>query len=215
MLPVLDQLADVGVIAVIRGPSPQAAVDGVRALVDGGITGIEITYTTPEAPAVMARIAREYGEDVLLGAGTVRTADDAARAADAGAGFLVAPGFEAALATAMTETGLTTMIGALTPTEVMAADAHGADVVKIFPASLHGPALIRNLRGPFPDVAFMPTGGVSADNVAAWVAAGVVAVGAGGDLVSTADLAQGRFDQIRIRARELVAAYRAARATTA
>lgn len=207
----LHTITTVGVIAVIRAPSADAAVEGTRALVAGGVTGIEITYSTPDAAVAIARISREFGDSVLLGAGTLRTPDQVAQAADAGARFLVSPGFSPALAAAMGASGLSSMIGALTPTEVMTAEDNGADVVKIFPAGLHGPALIRNLRGPFPGTAFMPTGGVSADNVAEWVAAGVVAVGAGSDLVSTAELAAGRFELITQKAIEFIAAYRAAR----
>ncbi|QAY73741.1 bifunctional 4-hydroxy-2-oxoglutarate aldolase/2-dehydro-3-deoxy-phosphogluconate aldolase [Agromyces protaetiae] len=207
----IETLAEVGVIAVIRAHSADAAVEGVRALVAGGVTGIEITYTTPGAADAIRRVDVEFGDGVLLGAGTLRTPEQVAEAAAAGARFLVSPGFAPDLAAAMRATGLTTMIGALTPTEVMTAEAHGADVVKVFPAGLFGPAVIRNLTGPFPTTPFMPTGGVSASNVGDWVSAGVVAVGAGGDLVSSADLAVGRWDAVTERAAEFIAAYRTAR----
>ncbi|WP_158867377.1 bifunctional 4-hydroxy-2-oxoglutarate aldolase/2-dehydro-3-deoxy-phosphogluconate aldolase [Leifsonia sp. AG29] len=206
----LSRLTATGVIAVVRAPSAEAAVGAARALAAGGVTGIEITYSTPDAASAISRIADELGETVLLGAGTVRTPDQAREAADAGAAFLVAPGFRPAVADAMTATGLTTMIGAITPSEVMAAEESGADVVKLFPAGLFGPTLVRNLRGPFPDVPFMPTGGVNAANIAEWVAAGVVAVGAGSDLVSSADLAAGSYVTITAKASEFSAAYRAA-----
>ena len=143
-----------------------------------------------------------HGDDVLLGAGTIRTPEHAREAADAGAEFLVSPGLDDEVIGAMLGTGATTMGGALTPTEVMRAVKLGVDVVKVFPASLGGPAYVKSLRGPFPDVPFMPTGGVNADNVADWFAAGVIAVGAGGELCSAADIAGGRFDEIERRARE-------------
>jgi 2-dehydro-3-deoxyphosphogluconate aldolase/(4S)-4-hydroxy-2-oxoglutarate aldolase len=208
----VDVLTATGVIAVIRAPSAEAAVEGTRALVAGGVTGIEITYSTPNAAKAIRRIDAEFGDRVLLGAGTLRTSAQVAEAASAGARFLVSPGFDSDVAAAMRATGRTVMIGALTPTEVMVAEANGADVVKIFPAGLFGPPLIRSLRGPFPDTRFMPTGGVSATNVADWVAVGVVAVGAGSELVSSADLAQERFDIISARAGAFIGAYRAARA---
>lgn len=207
----LSALSDVGVIAVVRAPSPDAAVRAAHALVAGGVTGVEITYSTPGAAGVIRRVREELGGAVLLGAGTVRTPAQASEAAEAGAEFLVAPGFRPGLAEAMVATGLTTMIGAITPSEVMAAEDHGADVVKLFPAGLFGPALVRNLRGPFPDVPFLPTGGVTVANVSEWVAAGVVAVGAGSDLVSSGELADGRFDAITAKARSFASAYRAAR----
>ncbi|WP_348789946.1 bifunctional 4-hydroxy-2-oxoglutarate aldolase/2-dehydro-3-deoxy-phosphogluconate aldolase [Leifsonia sp. NPDC080035] len=206
----LSRLSAAGVIAVVRAPSADSAVEAAHALAEGGVTGIEITYSTPDAATAIRRIADELGDAVLLGAGTVRTATQAAESADAGASFLVAPGFRPTLAEAMAATGLTTMIGAITPSEVMAAEESGADVVKLFPAGLFGPALVRNLRGPFPDVPFMPTGGVTAANIGDWVAAGVVAVGAGSDLVSSSDLAAGRYDAITAKAREFASAYRAA-----
>lgn len=209
-----QRLTDVGVIAVIRAPSADAAVAGTRALVDGGVTGIEITYSTPDAAGAIHRVAAEFGESVLLGAGTLRTPAQVREAVDAGAAFLVSPGFTPELGAAMVATDRTTMIGALTPSEVMVAEAAGADVVKIFPAELSGPKLIKSLRGPFPDSVFMPTGGVSADNVHEWVAAGAVAVGAGGSLISAAALADGRFDDITAAARAFTAAYRAARDTS-
>lgn len=215
MSDILFRLTEVGVIAVIRAPSAQAAVDGTRALVAGGVTGIEITYSTPDAAGAIAQVAEEFGDEVLLGAGTLRTAAQVRESVDAGAAFLVSPGFDAELATAMVASGRTTMIGALTPTEVMAADAAGADVIKIFPAELHGPKLIKSLRGPFGDLAFMPTGGVSAANVGEWIDAGVVAVGAGGSLISADDLAAGRFAEITARAREFADAYSAARTAQA
>ncbi len=146
----------------------------------GGVTGIEITYSTPDVPRVLARRrASAHGDGVLLGAGTIRTPEHAREAAAAGAEFLVSPGLDDEVIGAMLATGATTMGGALTPTEVMRAVKLGVDVVKVFPASLGGPAYVKSLRGPFPDVPFMPTGGVNAGNVADWFAAGVIAVGAG------------------------------------
>jgi 2-dehydro-3-deoxyphosphogluconate aldolase/(4S)-4-hydroxy-2-oxoglutarate aldolase len=198
---VLDRVRETRVIAVIRAPDARGAVQAVDALVRGGIRGIEITYSTPEVPAVLAAVAERHGDAVLLGAGTLRTPDQAREAFEAGAVFLVSPGLDDELVRAMRATGATTMAGALTPTEVMRAQALGVDVVKVFPASLGGPAYVRSLRGPFPDVPFMPTGGVSADNLHEWLEAGVVAVGAGSELCSAADIADGRFDVIEANAR--------------
>lgn len=204
----LQQLSDVGVIAVIRSPSAESAILGVEALVRGGVTGIEITYSTPDAPGVIRNLRAQYGQKILLGAGTVLNEAQAQEAVSAGAEFLVSPGATSEIAEAMSRTGATVMLGALTPTEVMNALKLGADVVKIFPAGLSGPKLISSLRGPFPDVAFMPTGGVSADNLDQWLSVGAVAVGAGSELCSTADLEQGRFEKIEERAAAFSAQYR-------
>jgi 2-dehydro-3-deoxyphosphogluconate aldolase / (4S)-4-hydroxy-2-oxoglutarate aldolase len=198
---ILDQLREIRVVAVIRAPDPDGAVRAVDALVRGGVTGIEITYSTPDVPGVLATVAERYGDAVLLGAGTLRTPAQAREAVDAGARFLVSPGLDDEVVGAMLATGATTMAGALTPTEVMRAEALGAHVVKIFPAGLGGPAYVRALRGPFPDIPFMPTGGVSADNLADWLGAGVIAVGAGSELCSANDIAAGRWDVIEEKAR--------------
>jgi 2-dehydro-3-deoxyphosphogluconate aldolase/(4S)-4-hydroxy-2-oxoglutarate aldolase len=203
-----EQLRQVGVIAVVRAPSAESAIAGVEALVRGGVTGIEITFSTPETSRVISHLADRFGDSILLGAGTVVRPEQAAEAAAAGARFLVSPGISRTVAQAMFDTGLTTMLGALTPTEVMAAVELGADVVKIFPAGFAGPRLISSFRGPFPDVVMMPTGGVSTANLADWLATGVVAVGAGSELISGADLAAGRFDLIQQRAEEISTRYR-------
>ena len=201
----LDRLRDVRVFAVIRAPDADGALRAVDALVSGGVTGIEITYSTPDVPRVLAGVAERHGDAVLLGAGTITAPAQAEEAVAAGARFLVSPGLDDDVVAAMRATGALTMGGALTPTEVMRAVKLGVDVVKVFPASLGGPAYVKSLRGPFPDVAFMPTGGVSADNLGDWLAAGVIAVGAGGELCSASDIAAGSFEEIERRAREFSA----------
>lgn len=206
--PDLRALADAAVVAVLRAPDTESALRGVDALVTGGVTGIEITYSTPDAPSVIAEIDRRYGEAVVLGAGTVRTPGQAVEAVGAGARFLVSPGTTTELAQAMLATGVTVLLGALTPSEVMNVSALGAHAVKIFPASLGGSGYLRSLRAPFPDVPFVPTGGVNESNVATWLDAGAVAVGAGGELCGTADLAAGRYGDIEDRARRFTEAVR-------
>jgi 2-dehydro-3-deoxyphosphogluconate aldolase/(4S)-4-hydroxy-2-oxoglutarate aldolase len=199
------------VVAVLRAPSADAALGATEALLAGGVTGIEITYSTPDAAAVIAELRRRHGDDIYLGAGTVLTAEHARESADAGAQFLVSPGTSPGLAEAMLATGLTVLSGALTPSEVMAAVAAGVHVVKIFPASLGGPTFLRSLRGPFPDVPFVPTGGVDADNLGDWLAAGAVAVGAGSELCSSAAMRAGDWSAITASARRFRDAARRAR----
>lgn len=201
----LTVLQTTRVLAVMRAPSADSALRAADALITGGVTGLEITYSTPDAPGVIRTLADRYGDSIYLGAGTVTTPEQAKRAADAGAVFLVSPGTRPELTAAMKDTGLVVMTGALTPSEVMAATEYGADVVKIFPASLGGPGYLRSLRGPFPDVPLMPTGGVTPDNIDAWFAAGAIAVGAGSDLVSAADLAGDRYDEVERKARLFMA----------
>ena len=200
----LTVVRDAGVIAVVRAPSASLARRAVDAIVEGGVRGIEVTFTVPDAPQLIAELARDYGDEILLGAGTLTSADDVRRATDAGSTFLVSPGFSPELAEAMRASGRTTMMGALTPSEVMAVRGAGIDVVKVFPASLGGPSYLGALRGPFPDVPLMPTGGVNAGNLGEWFAAGAVAVGAGGELVARADLASEDFASMRARAVQFV-----------
>lgn len=207
----LARIAELGLLAVLRGPSPELTIAMVDALVAGGVLGIEITYTTPNAPEVLAALDRKYGAHILLGMGTLTAPAQVAEAQAAGARFLVSPHCDAQLGGLMVASGLPAMIGALTPTEVLQAHRLGADVVKIFPGALGGPAYLKSLRGPFPHVAMMPTGGVSAANVGEWFAAGAVAVGAGSELCPPAWASAGRFAEISARAAEFVAAVAAAR----
>lgn len=200
-----------GVLAVLRAPSPELALEASEAIIRGGITGIEVTFSTPDAPSVIRELIARHGDAAYIGAGTVTTAEQATLAADAGAEFLVSPGTLPALTRAMLDTGRVVMTGAMTPSEVMGALDLGVDVIKIFPASLGGPAYLGALRGPFPDAPLMPTGGVNPDNLAAWFAAGAVAVGAGGDLANSASIAASDWDDIEQRSVRFAGSLAAAR----
>ena len=183
----------------------------VEALVAGGVLGIEITYSTPNAEEVVQTLARQFGSEIVLGMGTLTKPEQAQSAKDAGANFLVSPVCETNLVKSMVESELLTMAGALSPTEVFQAYNMGVDVVKIFPGSLGGPAYIKALKGPFPYIPMMPTGGVSAGNVADWFATGVVAVGAGSELCPPQLAKDGKFDEISKRASEFVKVVKSAR----
>jgi 2-dehydro-3-deoxyphosphogluconate aldolase/(4S)-4-hydroxy-2-oxoglutarate aldolase len=209
--PTLNRLHDLGLVAVIRGPSLDLTLKLVAALVRGGVPGIEITFTTPDALSVVRALHEHYGDDILLGMGTLTEPEQAGQAQAAGAAFLVSPHTDPELAQAMTATGLPVMMGALTPTEVMLARRLGSDVIKLFPGSLTGPAYVRALKGPFPDLSIMPTGGVSLDNIAQWFEAGVFAVGVGSELCPSQWVREGRFDDIAGRAARFVSAVQAAR----
>ena len=178
----LKRIGELGLLAVVRGESRAAALEVAGALIEGGVLGIEITFTTPEAPRVIRKLDEEYGDGILLGAGTVITPGQVDGAAEAGSAFLVSPGCDPDLMPAMLDTGLLVLPGVLTPSEVMLARRLGAPAVKFFPGSSGGPSYLKALQGPFPDVSFMPTGGVSADNIPDWFAAGALAVGAGSAL---------------------------------
>ena len=200
-----------GILAVLRAPSPELALEASEAIIRGGVSGIEVTFSTPDAPAVIRELIARHGDAAYIGAGTVTTAEQATQAADAGAAFLVSPGTLPDLTRAMLDTGRVVMTGAMTPTEVMGALDLGVDVVKIFPASLGGPSYLGALRGPFPDAPLMPTGGVKPDNLADWFAAGAVAVGAGGDLANGTAIANADWADIEERAARFAAALAATR----
>ncbi|MBS1676492.1 MAG: bifunctional 4-hydroxy-2-oxoglutarate aldolase/2-dehydro-3-deoxy-phosphogluconate aldolase [Actinobacteria bacterium] len=207
----LARVREVGALAVIRAPSADAALLAVDALLAGGVTGIEITYSTPDAAAAIAAARERHGDRALVGAGTLTTLAQVAEAAAAGAEFLVSPGLDDEVVTAMVGSGCLAMAGALTPTEVMRARRLGVDVVKVFPSSLVGPDYLKALRGPFPDLVAMPTGGVDAANAGAWLRAGAIAVGVGGELCRPADMVPERDGRITEAARRLIAAVDAAR----
>ena len=203
---VLDRIRDHGIVAVIRAGSAEAARRCSDALVAGGVRGIEITYTTPDAAVAITALAAEFGAEIALGAGTLTTPDQVAQAADAGAEFLVSPGTRPALAAAMVATGLGTLLGVLTPSEVMLAQECGADAVKIFPAVLGGAGFLSALRAPFPDLRAIPTGGVDPQNLASWFRAGAWAVGVGGELCPRALIDAGDWAEITRRAQRHTAA---------
>lgn len=209
----LQRIRQLGLLAVIRGPSAELTLDMVKALVAGGVYGIEITYTTPDAASVVKALDKNYSDEILLGMGTLTKPAQVDEALRAGANFIVSPHLDLELAKAMVSSGLGVMIGAFTPSEVVKAYSLGSDVVKIFPGSLAGPKYLKSLRGPLPDIPMMPTGGVNINNVAEWFAAGAVAVGAGSSLCPGAWAKEGRFKDITLRAKEFVEAVELARGT--
>lgn len=203
---VRDALALARLIAVIRAPSAEGATSAADAVIEGGIRAVEISFSTPGAPTAIERARRSHEPDVLVGAGTVCDPAEVAAAVGAGARFLVSPGLDEAVVAAARDADAVHLPGVLTPTEVIRARALGAKILKLFPASLGGPALLRALRDPFPDVDFVPTGGVEPGNVGEWLEAGAVAVGAGGSLCPRAAIEAERFDLIRDRAQRFAAA---------
>ncbi|XXV09942.1 bifunctional 4-hydroxy-2-oxoglutarate aldolase/2-dehydro-3-deoxy-phosphogluconate aldolase [Sorangium sp. So ce1335] len=210
---IVRRIEETGVVPVVRAPSGALAVRAARALREGGIDVIEITMTVPDALAVMHEIASRMGSHVLVGAGTVLSADAARGCIEAGAQFIVSPGLDLEVIRAAHDLGKPVFPGALTPTEVITAWNAGADTVKVFPCSAMGGAkYLRALRGPLPHVKVMPTGGVNLSTVKDFIAAGAVALGVGGELVDAAALTAGKDEVLSERAREFVSAVRSARA---
>lgn len=182
------------------------AVDLCHALADGGIRTVELTFTTPGVLEHVAKAAAGARADVLLGVGTVLTADQALAAIDAGARFLVTPGLRPAVAEVAVASGVPVFLGAFTPTEVATALDLGAAAVKIFPAGRLGPKYLSDLRGPYPGVQLLPSGGVSAENAADFLAAGALAVCAGTGVVPPAAVEAADWSDITTRARTFTAA---------
>ncbi|MFH9729725.1 bifunctional 4-hydroxy-2-oxoglutarate aldolase/2-dehydro-3-deoxy-phosphogluconate aldolase [Streptomyces sp. NPDC017260] len=192
--------------AIVRGRSADAALRTVLTLVEEGVGLVEVSLSTDDACGVIARAARAVGGDAGVGVGTVVARDDLLRAQDAGATWVVTPaGGEVVSAAA--QQGLPVLAGALTPTEAAAAMAAGATAVKLFPASLGGPAYLRALKDPFPDMPLVPVGGVDADLAPDYFAAGALAVGVGSPLVGDAAHG-GDLDGLRERARRFRAVCR-------
>lgn len=193
-----------GLVPVVRAPSAALAERAVHAVFEGGVRVFEITLTVPDALPLISKLARQFAGRALIGAGTVLSAAQAGACIDAGARFVVSPGFDAATVSLALARDVAVMPGALTPTEVIAAWQSGAPMVKIFPCSaLGGAKYLRALRGPLPDVKLMPTGGVNAATAAEYLAAGASALGIGSELVDVAALKAGRDSELSERAREL------------
>jgi 2-dehydro-3-deoxyphosphogluconate aldolase/(4S)-4-hydroxy-2-oxoglutarate aldolase len=181
------------------------------ALAAGGVTAVEMTFTTAGALEAIEAMRRTAGDALLVGAGTVLDADTARRAIEAGATYIVSPVFRAEVVEEAHRQGVPAMPGAYTPTEILTAHEAGADVVKVFPADSLGPSYIRGVRAAMPFLRLMPTGGVTPDNVGEWLAAGAVAVGLGSALVDPTLVAAGDYATITARARAITTAVAAAR----
>lgn len=194
---ILKNVQNSGVVAVVRGASKEEAYKAAKACIEGGVKAIELTFTAPHADEIIGDLAEEYKNDseVVIGAGTVLDPATARLAIIAGAKFVVSPSFSKDVAKLCNLYAIPYMPGCMTPREVQDALSYGSDVVKIFPGSVVGQGMVSALKGPFPQVNIMPTGGVSLENMKEWFDKGVIVVGAGGNLVGPA--AKGDFDQVK------------------
>ncbi len=206
----LCELARERLLAIIRGTDPAAAIAAGLVLAESGIRFLEVSLVTTDALRVIAEMARRIPDSCVLGAGTVLTREDVARAEGAGATFMVTPALTESVAESVAR-GIPVLAGAFTPSEVVTALKMGATAVKLFPSSLGGPAYLRAIRDPLPGVPFVPVGGVNAALAAEYLAAGAVAVGVGSPLVGDAARG-GNLDALRARATEFRAVADASRA---
>ncbi len=201
-----------GVVAVIRLKDPRTLRAVVDAMAEGGVRALEVTMTVPGAVDLIRALASSLPEGFVIGAGTVTDVATARAVIDAGASFVVGPVFRPEVIAACHERDVAAMPGCFSPTEILAAHECGADIVKVFPATLLGPQYLRDVRAPLPQVKLMPTGGVTLDNVGDWLRAGAVAVGLGSALLDAKAIDSGRLDIITANARRVVANVAAARA---
>ena len=200
----LQRVLDCGIVAVVRSPDSDQLVEATRALADGGVTVVEITMTVPFALDVLRQVRKALGDRVLLGAGTVLDPETARAVLLAGAEYVVAPTVNLDVIRLCQRYDKLVMPGAFTPTEILTAWEAGADIVKVFPADVVGPAFFKAARGPLPQVRLMPTGGVDLTTAAAFLKAGACCLGVGGQLVEPKAVAERDFDRIRDLARQYV-----------
>ncbi|GLY87988.1 bifunctional 4-hydroxy-2-oxoglutarate aldolase/2-dehydro-3-deoxy-phosphogluconate aldolase [Actinoallomurus iriomotensis] len=204
-----EHLRDVPLIAILRSGHGEHLDRVIETLAGSGVRALEVTGPTPGSAAAISEAARRHGRSISVGCGTVTTADQVTRAAEAGAGFVVAPNTDTSVIGAARRLGLAVLPGAFTPTEITAAATAGATAVKVFPARSLGPAYICDVLAPLPDLRLVPVGGVGLEDVPAYLDAGAVAVGVGRPLLGDA-LEGGDLDELAGRAAAYVAAARAA-----
>ena len=209
---VRERIVEIGIVPVVRAPSPREARMAADAVCEGGIPIVEITMTVPGAVDVIRELTKSGSSDVLVGAGTVLNAEAARRCLDAGAQFLVSPGLNLEVVKLAGKEGKLMMAGALTPTEVITAWEAGSDFVKVFPCGQMGGAkYIKALKGPLPQVPLVPTGGVNLNTAGEFIEAGAAALGVGGELVQAEALKAGQPEIIVENARKFLAAVNQAR----
>src|SRR5438034_10061257 len=212
-LKIIQRIMEVGLVPVVRASSTDEAGAIVEAIKTGGISVLEITMTVPGAIRLIEKISERYGNDVLLGAGTVVDAETARAVILAGAEFIVTPSLRLSTIEVCKRYSKVVIPGALTPTEVITAWEAGADFVKIFPCgNVGGPKYIKALRGPFPQIDFIPTGGVNLETTPEFIKAGAAAVAVGGELVDLKALREDKLEVITSNARRFLDAVRSARA---
>ena len=211
---VAERIERSGVVAIVRLDDYAAAEDMVAALVEGGIDAVEFTFTNPAAGLAIEVAKAAHGDRVLLGAGTVLDPETARSALLNGADFIVTPTLNPATIRLCRRYAVPSVIGAFTPTEILTAWEAGATFVKVFPASTVGPGYLKDVRGPLPQVKLVPTGGVSLDNVGAFINAGAAAVAVGSNLVDAATVKAGDWRVLTERASAYIAAVQRARMPT-
>lgn len=210
----LQRVLESGIVAVVRAPNPGGLVEVIRALAAGGVTVAEVTLTVPNALEVIREAKQALGESILLGAGTVLDAETCRAALLAGAEFIVSPTVNLDVIRVARRYDKLVMPGAFTPTEILTAWEAGADIVKVFPAEVVGPAFFKALRGPLPQIRLMPTGGVDLNTATEFLKAGACCLGIGSQMVDPKLVANREFDKLRDVASRYVSVVREFRAAS-
>jgi 2-dehydro-3-deoxyphosphogluconate aldolase / (4S)-4-hydroxy-2-oxoglutarate aldolase len=212
----LQRIRDLGLIPVVRAESADLAMRAVEAIKAGGVDVLEVTMTVPGAIRVIEQLAKAYGAETLIGAGTVLDPETARACIQAGAQFIVSPALNEETIAFCRDNDVAVFPGALTPTEVVRAWNAGADAVKVFPAgAVGGPSYLKALKAPLPQIELVPTGGVSLKTAADFIKAGAMALGVGADLVDLKALREGHEGLITERARQFIEIVQVARAASA
>jgi len=208
---ILNQISNIGVVAVVRGNSKEQAIKIADACIAGGVTCIELTYTVPGARAIIEALVEKYADnkEVVIGAGSVLDPETCKGAIEAGAKFIVAPSFNENVAKLANRYQIPYVPGTQTIKEIVTAMEYGSDVIKVFPGDILGPRFVKDVKGPLPYANLMPSGGVDIDNIKDWVKAGVVAVSAGSSL--TAGAKKNDYALVTETAKKFIAEYKAAK----
>jgi len=213
---ILGAIIEIGIVPVVRTNSAESAIQAIEAIYNGGIRAAEITMTVPGAIKALEKVADRFGDKIVLGAGTVLDPETARICMLAGAEFFVTPALDVATIQMAQKYSKPIMPGALTPTEVLTAWKSGADIVKVFPAgNVGGPKYIKALKGPFPQIEMIPTGGVNLETAGEFLKAGACAVAVGGELVDAKTIKEGKYNIFEERAKQYLAVVQKARAEIA
>lgn len=208
----LNQIKENGVVAIIRGAKPENIIPIAEALYDGGVKTLEITVETPKVLTLIEKVSEKFGDDLIVGAGTVLDPETARAAIMAGAKFIFSPTVDEETIKLTKRYGVISIPGALTPTEILKAYESGADVIKVFPANVFGPKYLKDVHGPLPHIPLMPTGGIDLDNIGEYMNYGGVAAGIGSSLVNTKkEMDEAYFEDLTKKASQFVNAVKTAR----
>jgi 2-dehydro-3-deoxyphosphogluconate aldolase / (4S)-4-hydroxy-2-oxoglutarate aldolase len=201
----LEVLKNGKLVAVIRGASSEQIIPIAQALKDGGVNALEITVETPKVCYLIEKVKEEFGEEIIAGAGTVLDAETARAAIMSGAEFIFSPTVNEETIKMTKRYGVISIPGAFTPTEILTAYEHGADIIKVFPADTLGPDYFKHMKGPLPQIPLMPTGGVGLENLLHYLQAGAVAIGLGGALINPSKLISNQnYQELTGRAKQFV-----------